>query len=507
MKKRWRMCAMKSKSKSFRSKILSYNLMLIAVLVLICSTYVLINEGTIRKYNATYTVYNELNHFYDNLKNLNDSLLVYLYSPEQKNYQKFLAYRDTLHENLNEITTTLADQDVVWRFRLLENMVDGYMSQAELVIAADLQQEKEFNAKYQKLLYDYDLINKTASEYYGFATQDMQINKEAVANNQRIMQMISVLFILYLLAWMIYFTVSTIKSITDPIDKLINNMNRIKKGAYDLTQISNTNKEMNVLCLALEDMADSIQKNMEYENEKARLERRVLEQQNENLKKDELLAQSELRILQNQINPHFLFNTLNMIYKKAYSEGALETSELMEKTSQLLRYGLDNANKVSSLKKEIKAIENYMYIQQKRYGERIRFSLDVEEGVPDIPMPSMILQPLVENAVAHGLKDTIEDGEVVIEISRVKQELIISVSDNGCGMPADELETLILNEYRISGEDRSHLGLYNVTRRMKAFYGEDVAIIVNSMEDCGFEINLQIDVKEDVYDEHYDYRG
>jgi sensor histidine kinase YesM len=276
-------------------------------------------------------------------------------------------------------------------------------------------------------------------------------------------------------------------------------MNRIKKGAYDLTQISNTNKEMNVLCLALEDMADSIEKNIQYENEKARLERRVLEQQNDNLRKDELLAQSELRILQNQINPHFLFNTLNMIYKKAYSEGAYETSELMEKTSQLLRYGLDNASKISSLKKEIKAIYNYNYIQEKRYGDRIRFLMDIEEDLPDIPMPSMVLQPLVENAVSHGLQDIIEDGEVVIEVSRLNDEIMISVSDNGTGMPADELEKLILNDFRMSSDERSHLGLYNVTRRLKAFYGDGVRIIVNSLEECGFEINIQIDLKENGY--------
>ena len=276
-------------------------------------------------------------------------------------------------------------------------------------------------------------------------------------------------------------------------------MNRIKKGAYDLTQISNTNKEMNVLCLALEDMADSIEKNIQYENEKARLERRVLEQQNDNLRKDELLAQSELRILQNQINPHFLFNTLNMIDKKAYSEGAYETSELMEKTSQLLRYGLDNASKISSLKKEIKAIYNYNYIQEKRYGDRIRFLMDIEEDLPDIPMPSMVLQPLVENAVSHGLQDIIEDGEAVIEVSRLNDEIMISVSDNGTGMPADELEKLILNDFRMSSDERSHLGLYNVTRRLKAFYGDGVRIIVNSLEECGFEINIQIDLKENGY--------
>lgn len=493
------MIKMPTRSNSFRSKIMNYNLMLIAVIAIVCTTYVVINNKTIDNYNGTYVSYNELNHFYGNMQNMNDSFQVYLYSPSDENYQTYRDYQIKVYKNLDKVEGSLREKDMLWRLKLLRNMVDGYCVQADKVEASNLQQEKAFNEKYQELLYDFDLIKNTASEYYGITTDDMQLKKESVNLNQRTMQLVTLFFILYVAVWMIYFSITTIKSLTDPIDKLINNMNRIKMGGYDLTQISNTNKEMNVLCLALEDMADSIQQNIRYENEKAKLERRVLEQQNENLKKDELLAQSELRILQNQINPHFLFNTLNMIYKKAYSEGALDTSELIERTSQLLRYGLDNANKVSCLKNEIKAIQNYTYIQKMRYGERIQFLLEVEENVPDVRMPTMILQPLVENAVSHGLKDTIEDGEVMIEVSVQDQDVVISVSDNGCGMPAEQLEKLILNDFRVSSDDRVHLGLYNVTKRLKAFYGDDVKIIVNSLEDCGFEIIIRIALEETSY--------
>ena len=83
--------------------------------------------------------------------------------------------------------------------------------------------------------------------------------------------------------------------------------------------------------------------------------------------------------------------------------------------------------------------------------------MDIEEDLPDIPMPSMVLQPLVENAVSHGLQDIIEDGEVVIEVSRLNDEIMISVSDNGTGMPADELEKFILNDFRMGSDERSHL--------------------------------------------------
>ena len=361
-----------------------------------------------------------------------------------------------------------------------------------------MQPNDTFNEAYETLTTYYALIDHTNADSYGYLTQDMQVQKSAVHKYQQIVQLVTLFLLLYVSIWMVYFSITTLRSLTDPIDKIIKNMNRIKQGTYDLTQISNVNTEMNALCIELEDMAGRVQENISYAKEKAELEKRVLEQQNENLKKDELLAQSELKILQNQINPHFLFNTLNMIYKMAYQEGAMQTSELMEKTSQLLRYGLDSANKISDLHKELKAIENYNYIQEKRYGGRIHFLIEQEEDVENIAMPSMILQPLVENAVTHGLKDVTEDGEVSIEVGSYQDEVIISIADNGVGISPQKLEKLILNDFQVDEDERSHLGLYNVTKRLKAFFHDRVKIIVDSDIDCGFEITIRIREGEDV---------
>ena len=388
--------------------------------------------------------------------------------------------------------------DIEWRFTSLRNMLDAYVKQADIVKKENMQPNDTFNEAYETLTTYYALIDHTNADSYGYLTQDMQVQKSAVHKYQQIVQLVTLFLLLYVSIWMVYFSITTLRSLTDPIDKIIKNMNRIKQGTYDLTQISNVNTEMNALCIELEDMAGRVQENISYAKEKAELEKRVLEQQNENLKKDELLAQSELKILQNQINPHFLFNTLNMIYKMAYQEGAMQTSELMEKTSQLLRYGLDSANKISDLHKELKAIENYNYIQEKRYGGRIHFLIEQEEDVENIAMPSMILQPLVENAVTHGLKDVTEDGEVSIEVGSYQDEVIISIADNGVGISPQKLEKLILNDFQVDEDERSHLGLYNVTKRLKAFFHDRVKIIVDSDIDCGFEITIRIREGEDV---------
>ncbi|MEG0507202.1 MAG: histidine kinase [Longicatena sp.] len=484
-------------TESIRNKFFNYNMTLMVAIVIVCTIYILINDLTIQTFNTTFISYNELNHFYENVNHMNESFQIYLDTPSTTDYTVYTDYKKACLKNIDSVKETFINDKETWRLEALKNMVNEYSKQAEVVAQANLKQGKEFSIEYQELLYEYELIAQTSSEYYQLATEDMQYQKEVVIRNQTKLKVLSMTFIIFIIGWLINFSNSTMKSITVPIEKIINNMNRIKKGKYDLTKISNTNQEMNILCMVLEDMAGKVRNNIMNAEEKAELEKRILEQQNESLKKDELLAQGELRVLQSQINPHFLFNTLNMIYKKAYSEGAYETSELMEKTSQLLRYSLDNANKISCLSNEITAIRNYMYIQEKRFGERIHFEIDEETNIPDIKMPTMVLQPLVENAVSHGLKDTIEDGIVRLEFTLQEKEIVISVSDNGEGMEADQLEKLVLNDFRVSDDTREHIGLYSVTRRLKVFYGDAVRILVNSMEECGFEIIIRIKLDGD----------
>lgn len=255
--------------------------------------------------------------------------------------------------------------------------------------------------------------------------------------------------------------------------------------------ISNTSIEMENLCIALDDMAQHVQKNIK--KEKAALKHQLLEKENENLKKDELLALSELKMLQNQINPHFLFNTLNMIYKTAYRENATDTGAMVDKTAMLLRYALDKANKTSDLYSEIESVENYIYIQEKRFHQRINFVLNVEDNLPNIQVPGLLIQPLIENAVKHGLKNVIEDGEVVVNIQKIDESVVISVSDNGVGLETDVLEKSVLNDFQTDNE-KSNLGLYNVIQRIKMFYGKNASISFNSYPECGFEVIIEIRV-------------
>lgn len=185
-----------------------------------------------------------------------------------------------------------------------------------------------------------------------------------------------------------------------------------------------------------------------------------------------------------------------MIYKLALSENADNAAEMIERTSRLLRYGLDKQNRLSDLQSELVSVANYMEIQQKRLGERVQFKLEVQEGIPNIAIPGMILQPLVENALKHGLKDCKNGGEILVSASYTDEDILLSVSDNGTGMNPVELEELILNDYK-KYDGENHFGLYNVVRRVEMVCGNNASISINSDEDCGFELIIQIHIKDE----------
>ena len=150
---------------------------------------------------------------------------------------------------------------------------------------------------------------------------------------------------------------------------------------------------------------------------------------------------------------------------------------------------LDKANKTSDLYSEIESVENYIYIQEKRFHQRINFVLNVEDNLPNIQVPGL----LIENAVKHGLKNVIEDGEVVVNIQKIDESVVISVSDNGVGLETDVLEKSVLNDFQTDNE-KSNLGLYNVIQRIKMFYGKNASISFNSYPEGGFEVIIEIRV-------------
>lgn len=214
-----------------------------------------------------------------------------------------------------------------------------------------------------------------------------------------------------------------------------------------------------------------------------------------------LRKKTEYTALQSQINPHFLYNTLETIRSQAITDGDKEIAEMVERLSSIFRYSISRKGEVVTLRDELNNIRNYMKIMEFRFCDRFSLEIDIdeEEGrVLDFYIPRLILQPIVENAINHGLDEIVTGGVVRIEVVLVG-DMIITISDNGKGMSLHELDSLnqrihasdqvgkVVNENEQNG---TGIALANVNKRIQLLYGKEYGLNVYSSEKCGTDVEL-----------------
>lgn len=201
----------------------------------------------------------------------------------------------------------------------------------------------------------------------------------------------------------------------------------------------------------------------------------------------------EYKLLAGQINPHYLYNTLETIRMKALTAGDREVATAIKTLGKTLRYVLENTGALSTtLDKELDYIENYLSIQKLRFGDRINYELKIQEEleVEHYQILPLLLQPVVENAVIHGLESTGKDGQIQVEIALEEEDLLLAVSDNGQGMTPEELEELQNKLTTPNLSPKSGIGLYNTNQRIRLFYGENYGIRVGSAPGQGTRVYL-----------------
>lgn len=467
--------------RSFKEKVEKANTWLTSIVFAVVILFCIISYWTASSYNRIFQGYRELQSYYDNVKVSSDELKKYLTSQDEENLK---LHETSIHAAKHSLENIL-DNPVMeekWRFRLLKNMLNEYENSIKELMEQYMRNDDpaSYRDYYERFSMNEKLIQETSTTYYHLVTNAMSKQKEMLDIIQLVAFAMTAAMAIMMVFWVRYFSNLFYTTLSMPLQKVLKKISLIKKGRYDLEKEPQSCLEMEELCVALEEMAGKISHNMENQKEKAELEKR--------------LAQSELKMLQNQINPHFLFNTLNMIYCMAEKEGAKEASSMLLKTSHLLRYGLEMQNRLSDFKRELHALQYYIDIQKLRFGDKLAIQVDVQdmEAIGNVAIPGMIFQPLIENAMKHGLKDCVKDGLIGIEIRKAVGNINIKVFDNGQGMAKPMLKQLIENDYHAPGS--TSLGLYNVVHRLKAYYAERVSIDIQSDIGCGFAIYISIEL-------------
>ncbi len=205
--------------------------------------------------------------------------------------------------------------------------------------------------------------------------------------------------------------------------------------------------------------------------------------------------QRELQVLQAQINPHFIYNTLDTIQWKALSYGADELSDLILALSSFFRISLSKGEEKITLSKELAHVRSYLEIQQYRYREILDYEIEADEEVLGALIPKIIIQPLVENAIYHGIKPKLVKGTIKISVKRVKEKLMIEVKDDGVGMDKEELKNLLLDIASL--KPTKSYGLYNVSQRIILYYGREYGLKIESCKAKGTCVSLSLPFEEE----------
>ncbi len=242
--------------------------------------------------------------------------------------------------------------------------------------------------------------------------------------------------------------------------------------------------EISILSSTLNHMLDMIHEHMEQQAESNRIRQQLQESKLENLRVNSTLQATQYHLLQSRINPHFLFNTLNIISQTAYLEQAPEAIKIIEALSNLLRYNLTQSSEATTFRQELKCIQDYFFIQRCRYGERILFQINCEDDCLDASIPTMILQPLVENAIQHGAGKRIYDALIQIHIFQQNNRIHLCVFDNGIeDISLGRIQEIYRRLEEPIAFNEQHMGLKNTYYRIKLFFKEEIRFDITHTKD------------------------
>ncbi|WP_147803320.1 sensor histidine kinase [Alkalicoccus halolimnae] len=444
-----------------RTKLLIYFAFILVLLILLFFIREESNERVMELYNENVDNFFLLNEITRETDETVQSLQIFVQEPLLENLQNYqedkeelLQLQQTFRENENG---GISEKNVL-------HMITSFVDQTEQTVEGV---ENQNIQEYSQHLNDAE----TTSEYIHETTLDI-INTELtnyqelsllidekVENTQKMGLTILTAIIILSILFALWFS----NGITRTIGRLTKAAQEISAGSYTGEDVVVSRKdELWFLTNTFNEMKRNILESVNDIEEKARLA--------------QLLKEMELKSLQNQINPHFLFNTLNTISKTSYIEGAERTSDLISSVSALFRYNIGSLDRETTIKDEVNIIQEYFFIQKARFRDRVEYIENIDSDCLSEPLPCLTLQPIVENAFIHGIESMAQGAEIQLHIYQEDEMVCIDVIDNGVGMNEETINRLLEIEEKpeaaSSANGAGHstgIGMKNVKERLQLF--------------------------------------
>lgn len=474
--------------------------MLTAIIILAVNLYMfsITNEMTGRV-EKVYVSNVSLNELSGALEQVQKSMEEYLNTKSSDAMEDYYRSEQDYRNLMEKLNVQVTDNMML----LTEKNIYG-LSESYLDLAADIIQAKRGRnvEKYGKLYEDANLLYEEIHTFiYSLNNEqfkDNSRNYQMLMNSLRYMEMVSVGVLLLVMLGNISLIVISTKSVTQPLHKLAEAANEVANGNFEIEQIPvQSMDEVGIVTGAFNQMVESIRNYIE----QLRL---TMERENQ-LKERELMMQShlkdaQLKYLQAQINPHFLFNTLNAGAQLAMMEDAEKTGQFLENVAEFFRYNVRKNDQDATLGEEIHLVDNYVYILNVRFSGEILFTKEIDESLLDVRVPSMILQPLVENSFNYGIRDIGREGRIELSVYCQKDNICISIWDNGAGMEKERIEQVLAGRAHETDlrSNSNGVGMKNVMERLRLYFHDKAKLeIFSEGKDTGTEVLITIPGKQE----------
>ena len=289
------------------------------------------------------------------------------------------------------------------------------------------------------------------------------------------------LFIVFIIA-LILFILALINSyissrITNPIKELEKSVGILEEGNLDVPVYAGGSYEIQHLGNSIQNMARQIRRLMD-----------------DIVTEHEAKRKQEFDTLQSQINPHFLYNTLDIIVWMIENEQKAEAVKAVTALARFFRISLSKGKSIITVRDELEHVRNYLMIQHMRFKNKFTYEIQAEDGVLELASLKLMLQPLVENAIYHGMEFMDGDGEILLKVWKEEGDLYFSVIDNGLGMTEEQVGNLFTGASHVDSKRGSGIGVKNVNERIKLYFGEKYGLSIESEPDEGTTVKIHLPV-------------
>lgn len=420
--------------------------------------------------------YYQVNELSTSVEVIKQQLDIYLEQKRPAAYTVYSEERKRVERIIEDLTKkTDATISEGYSLRAIENATKNYIRECNMMFWQVNAGAPDSYITYYRTQNISTYLSGYLGNHLNLILTQNAVNQSEIAKRTEMSSMLNITMLTASALFCLIVTANFSSYITRPISALAESAEQISNGDYstpDLPVIYDD--EVGRLTRSFNVMKKSVETSIERLNKQAELEAQLHQKELENLRMSQLLHESQYLALQSQINPHFLFNTLNVIARTAVRGTPKTTTTLIYSLADLFRYNLNHMNNFSTLSDELEIVGKYIYIQKHRFGERIQYHLSAG-GCEKVRLPSMLLQPLVENAIIHGIEDLEEGGLIVIDARRRGENMLLRVYDNGSGITKERLKEIYEGRTKHTGHTTG-IGLSNIIKRVEMIPGAAIKI-------------------------------